>query len=198
MLQLPDSLRAVTRYSTFPCWRPATPNPIPDHIQPPPRQSLWMTNPNSKSWKYSTQRLTTAVVPANYCILYVGQGMRVLTKKLLGYLLPNSDMLLNSLQISTLHTQPSLALYQVFPNSDFQPSGVLHSLRITLVFICSNHSKILSTVESFYITRCFQLYFRNTLRLLLWPHHPMLLTTISVSPPFWPSHLPDLRKRSPT
>jgi len=39
----------------------------------------------------------------------------------------NSDMLLNSSRISTLHTQPNLALYQVFPNPDLQPSGVLHS-----------------------------------------------------------------------
>src|SRR5882724_6128547 len=107
-----------------------------------------MTNPNSKSRKYSTPRMTTAVVPANYCILSIGQGMRVLMKKLLGYLLLNSDMLLNWSQISTLHTQPNLALCQVFPNSDLQPSSVLHSLRITL-FLCSNHSKILSTVESF-------------------------------------------------
>src|SRR5882724_9689041 len=100
-----------------------------------------MTNPNSKSRKYSTPRLTIAVVPANYCISSIGQGMKVLTKKLHGSSLLKSDTLPNSLQISTLHTQPSLALYQVFPNSDLQPSGVLHSLRITLVFICSNHSK---------------------------------------------------------
>src|SRR5882724_6294662 len=92
-------------------------------------------NPNSKSWKYLTPRLTTTVVPANYCILSVGQGMRVLMKKLLGYSLPNSDMLLNWSRICTLHTQPNLALCQVFPNSDLQPSGVLHSLRITLFYV---------------------------------------------------------------
>src|SRR5882724_9021769 len=67
--------------------------------------------------------------------------MRVLTKKLLGHSLPNLDMLLNWSWISTLHTQPNLALYQVFPDPDLQPSGVLHSLRITL-FLCSNHSEI--------------------------------------------------------
>src|SRR5882724_6069587 len=85
-----------------------------------------MMNPNSKFPKYSTQRLTTAVVPANYCILSIGQGMRVLTKKLLGYLLLNSDTLPNLSQTFTLHTQPNLALCQIFPNSDLQPPGVLH------------------------------------------------------------------------
>src|SRR5882724_9541318 len=106
-----------------------------------------MMNLNSKFLKYSTQRLTTTIVPANYYILSVGQVMRVLTKKPHGYLLPNSDMLPKSSQTFTLHTQPSLALCQVFPNSDLQTSSVLHFLRITL-FLCSNYSEFLSTVES--------------------------------------------------
>src|SRR5882724_4923577 len=131
-----------TQYSMFPCWNQRFQIRSLIAFNPHPRQSLWMTNPNSKSQKYSTQRLTTTVVPANYCILSVGRGMKVLMKKLLGYSLPNSDMLLNSSRISTLHTQPNLALHQVFPNLDLQPSGVLHSLRITLFFICSNHSEI--------------------------------------------------------
>src|SRR5882724_971486 len=92
-------------------------------------------NPNSKFPKYSTQKFTTAIVHASYCILSVGQGMRVLTKKHLGYLLLNSDILPNPSQISTLHTQPNLALCQVFPDSDLQPSSVLHFLRITLFFM---------------------------------------------------------------
>src|SRR5882724_11439734 len=73
-----------------------------------------MMNWNSKSPKSSTPRLTTDVMPASYCILSVGQGMRALMKKLPGSLLPNSDMLPNWLQISTLHIQPSLVLCQVF------------------------------------------------------------------------------------
>src|SRR5882724_278709 len=67
-----------------------------------------------ESPKSSTPRLTTDVVPASYCILSVGQGMRAPMKKLPGSSLPNSDMLLNLLQISTLHIQPSLVLFQVF------------------------------------------------------------------------------------
>src|SRR5882724_13305392 len=114
-----------TQYSMFPCWNQRLRIRSLIAFNPHPCQSLWMTNPNSKSWKYSTQRLTTAVVPANYCILSVGQGMKVLTKKLLGYSLPNLDMLPNWLRISTLCIQPNLALCQVFPNPDLQPSGVL-------------------------------------------------------------------------
>src|SRR5882724_2134142 len=85
-------------------------------------------NWNSKFPKYSTQRLTTAVVPENYYILSVGQVMRVLTRKLLGYLLPNSDTLPDLSQTFTLHMQPNLVLCQVFLDSDLQPSGVLHFL----------------------------------------------------------------------
>src|SRR5882724_5645957 len=105
-------------------------------------------NLNSKFPKYSTQRLTTTVVPAKYCILSVGQGMKVLTKKLLGYSLPNLDMLPNWSWISTLHIQPNLALCQVFLDSDLQPSSVLHSLRITLFYV-QIILKLLSIVESF-------------------------------------------------
>src|SRR5882724_9476737 len=90
-----------TRYSMFPCWnqrfRIRSLIAFNRHLC----QSLLTTNLNSKSRKYSTQRLTTTVVPANYCILSVGQGMKALTKKLHGYSLPNL------LRISTLHTQPN-------------------------------------------------------------------------------------------
>jgi len=125
-----------TRYSMFPCWNQQFRIQSLIAFNPHPCQSLLTMNPNSKSRKYSTQRLTTTIVPANYCILSVGQGMRVLTKKLLGYSLPNLDMLPNWSWISTLHIQPNLALCQVFLDSDLQPSGVLHFLRITL-FLCS-------------------------------------------------------------
>src|SRR5882724_3964824 len=43
---------------------------------PHPCQSLSMTNKNLKSPKSSTPRLTTDIMPANYCISSVGQGMR--------------------------------------------------------------------------------------------------------------------------
>src|SRR5882724_414099 len=68
-----------TWYSTFPCWNQhllrflITFNP---HLC----QSLLTMNLNLKFLKYLTLRLTTAVVPANYYILSVGQVMRVLTK----------------------------------------------------------------------------------------------------------------------
>src|SRR5882724_3874075 len=79
-----------------------------------------MMNQNSKSPKCSTPRLTTDVMPASYCILSIGQSMRALMKKLPGSSLPSLDMLPNLLWISTLHIQPSLALFQVFD------SGALH------------------------------------------------------------------------
>src|SRR5882724_7393211 len=104
-----------TRYSTFPCWNQRLQIQSLIAFNPHLCQSLLMMNLNSKSWKYSTPRLTIAVVPANYCISSIGQGMKVLMKKLHRSSLPNSDTLLNSLRISTLHTQPSLALCQVFP-----------------------------------------------------------------------------------
>src|SRR5882724_8187907 len=73
-----------------------------------------MMNQNSKSLKSSIPRLTTNVMPASYCILSIGQGMRALMKKLPGSSLLSSDMLPNLLWISTLHIQPSLVLFQVF------------------------------------------------------------------------------------
>src|SRR5882724_6474239 len=85
-----------------------------------------MLNPNSKFLKSSTPRLTTTVLPQSYCILSIGQVMSTLMKKLPGFLLPNLDMHLSSLQISTVHTWPNLALCQVFPDSDFSISSVLH------------------------------------------------------------------------
>src|SRR5882724_2820749 len=83
-------------------------------FNPHPHQSLLMMNWNSKSLKSLIPRLTTDVVPASYCILSIGQGMRALMKKLPGSSLPSSDMLPNLLQIFTLHIQPSLVPFQVF------------------------------------------------------------------------------------
>src|SRR5882724_10496850 len=124
-----------TQYSTFPCWNQRLRIRSLIMFNPHLCQSLLTTNPNSKIPKYSTQRLTTAIIPANYCILSVGQGMRVLTKKPLGYSLPNLDMLPNWSQTFTLHMWPNLVLCQIFPDSDLQPSSVLHFLRITLFFM---------------------------------------------------------------
>src|SRR5882724_3977397 len=83
----------------------------------PPLQSLSRMNWNSKSPKSLSPRLTTIIMPASYCILTVGQGMRALIKRIPGSLLPNSDMLSNLLWISTLHIQPILVLFQVFESS---------------------------------------------------------------------------------
>ena len=74
---------------------PVTPNPIPDHIQPPPLPITVDDEPEFKISEILDSKIDNCIVPANYCILSVGQGMRVLTKKPLGYSLPNSDMLLN-------------------------------------------------------------------------------------------------------
>jgi len=94
-------------------------DPIPDRFQPPPPPIIVNDERNSKSPKSSTPRLTTDVMPASYCILSDGQVMRALTKKLPGSSLPNSDMLPNSLRISTLPIQPSLVLCQVFDLGTF-------------------------------------------------------------------------------
>jgi len=102
------------RSSTSQCWNQQLRIRFLISFNPHPRQSLSTMNRNSKSPKSSTPRLTTDVAPANYCILSVGQVMRALTKKLPGSSLLNSDMLPNSLRISTLPIQPSLVLCQVF------------------------------------------------------------------------------------
>src|SRR5882724_3125605 len=99
-----------TQFSTSQCWNQQLQIQFPIGFNPHPCQSLSMMNQNSKSLKSSTPRLTTDVVPASYCILSIGQGMRAPMKKLP---VPNSDMLPNSLQISTLPIQPSLVLCQI-------------------------------------------------------------------------------------
>src|SRR5882724_2605865 len=103
-----------TRSSTSQCSNQQLQIQFPISFNPHPHQSLSMMNWNLKSLKSSTPRFTTNVVPASYCILSVGQGMRALTKKIPGSLLLNSDMLLNSLWISTLPIQPSLVHCQIF------------------------------------------------------------------------------------
>ena len=107
-------------------------------------------NLNSKSPKSSTPRLTTDVVPAIYCILSIGQGMRSLTNKIPGSSLPSSDMLLNLLQISTLHIHPSLVLFQVFDLGALQFFEVLFevftlykSTQFLLQFILLSHCRVL-------------------------------------------------------
>jgi len=100
--------------STSQCWNQQLQIQFLIGFNPHPCQSWSMMNRNLKSPKSSTPRLITDVVPASYCILSIGQGMRALMKKLSGSSLPNSDMLPNLLRISTLPIQPSLVLCQVF------------------------------------------------------------------------------------
>src|SRR5882724_4674522 len=97
-------------------------------------------NQNLKSPKSLTPRLTTDFMPESYCILSIGQGMRALMKKLPGSLLPSSDMLLNLLQISTLHIQPSLVLFQVFD------LGAFHFLKSYLKFSLFTSQPVLFTI----------------------------------------------------
>src|SRR5882724_8822129 len=106
-------------FSTSQCWNQQLQIRFLIAFNPHPCQSLSMTNRNSKSPKSLIPRLTTDIVPASYCILSVGQGMRALMRKLPGSSLLNSDMLPNLLQISTLHIQPSLVLFQVFDLGTF-------------------------------------------------------------------------------
>src|SRR5882724_3299057 len=108
-----------TWFSTSQCWNQQLRIRSPIKFNPHPCQSLSTMNWNSKSPKSSTPRLTTDIMPASYCILSVGQGMRAPTKKLPGSSLLNLDMLLNSLQISTLPIQPSLILCQAFDLGTF-------------------------------------------------------------------------------
>jgi len=65
---------------------PATPNLIPDCIQPPPPPIIVNDELELKSPKSSTPRLTTIIMPASYGILSIGQVMRALAKKLPGSL----------------------------------------------------------------------------------------------------------------
>src|SRR5882724_5058745 len=82
--------------STSQCWNQQLRIQFLIGFNPHPCQSLSTMNQNSKSPKSSTPRLTTNIMPASYCILSIGQGMRALTKKLPGFSLPNLDMLPNS------------------------------------------------------------------------------------------------------
>src|SRR5882724_221074 len=97
-----------------------------------------MMNQNLKSPKSLIPRLTTNITPASYCILSIGQGMRALMKKLPGSSLLSSDMLLNLLQISTLHIQKSLVHFQVFNLGAFQLKSYLkfsHFLQVKPILI---------------------------------------------------------------
>src|SRR5882724_11017421 len=109
-------------------------------FNPHPHQSLSMMNRNLKLPKSSIPRLTTDVMPASYCILSVRQAMRALMKKLPGSSLPSLDMLLNLLQISTLHIQPSLVLFQVFD------LGTLQFLKSYLKFSLFTSQPVLFTI----------------------------------------------------
>src|SRR5882724_6348568 len=122
---------------------PATPNLIPYQFNRHPHQSLSTMNWNSKSPKSSTPRLTTDIMPASYCILSIVQGMRALTKKLPGSSLPNSDMLPNSLWISTLPIQPSLVLRQVFDLGAFHFNLKSYWSFFTLLYIKSRNFYLL-------------------------------------------------------
>src|SRR5882724_3692449 len=102
-----------TRFSTSQCWNQQLRIRFLIGFNPHPCQSLSTMNQNLKSLKSSTPILTTDVMPASYCILSIGQGMRALTKKLPGSSLPNLDMLPKSLRISTLPIQPSLVPFPV-------------------------------------------------------------------------------------
>src|SRR5882724_7319691 len=108
-----------TQFSTSQCWNQQLRIQFLIEFNPHPCQSLSTMNRNSKSPKSSTPKLTTDIVPASYCILSDGQVMRALTKKLPGSSLLNSDMLPNSLWISTLPIQPSLVHCQAFDLGTF-------------------------------------------------------------------------------
>src|SRR5882672_118664 len=118
-----------TRYSTSLCWNQQLQTQFPIEFNPHLRQLQSMMNPNSKFPKSSIPRLTTDVVPANSFTLSAGLVTKALTKKPLGSLHPNSDMLRNLSRIFTWHTLPNPALCRVFIDLT---SGVLHFLEITL------------------------------------------------------------------
>src|SRR6266481_6710306 len=76
-----------------------------------------MMNRNLRFPKSWTPRSTKDTVPANYCILSIGQVMKALTKKPHGYSLLSYATLPNLFPISMLHTRQSLAHSQV--STDF-------------------------------------------------------------------------------
>jgi len=80
---------------------------FPIAFNPTPANHCWWWTEFEIS-EILTPRLTTNIIPASYCILSIGQGIRALTKKLPGSSLLSLDMLPNLLWISTLHIQPSL------------------------------------------------------------------------------------------
>ena len=70
--------------------------------------------PEFKSQKYWTQKLTTTIVLASCSTLSAGQVMKAPTKKLHGYSLLSQDMLLNLSQTSMQPIWPNLVPCQDF------------------------------------------------------------------------------------
>jgi len=116
-----DSLTVSEPYtwcSTFLCWNQPTQtqSPIMFSLH---HQSWLMMNLSSKSPKFSTPRLITNVTPVSCCTLSDGQVTRALTKRPLGYLQPNSNMLWS---LSWITTQLTLATRYPFATLILHPS----------------------------------------------------------------------------
>src|SRR5882724_6263159 len=147
---------------------PATPNPIPDRIQPPP---LPITVNDELEFEIS-EILDSKIDNRHHTckLLYL------VLKKPPGYSLPNSDKLPNSSWTSTLHTQPSLALCQVFPDSDFATFWCSSFFEDhTCYFYFQVILIILSTVESF---------LHHLMLLAPLPEHPLAPLLDSFPAPF--------------
>src|SRR5882724_10135935 len=104
---------------------PATPNLIPDHVQPPPRPITVHDEPEFKISEILDSKIDNHQHACKLLYLVCWTGYEGTDKETSWILTLNLDMLPNSLWISTLHTLPSLALCQIF-NSQF------------LVFWCSS------------------------------------------------------------
>src|SRR5882724_10183512 len=102
-----------TRYPTSQCWNQHSQIQSQIGFNQHPYPSLSKTNPNSRFPTSLMPRLTTNVT-ANFNTLSDGWATKALTKKPLGSMLMNSEMLLNLLWTFTWPTHPSQALSQIF------------------------------------------------------------------------------------
>src|SRR5882724_13384312 len=102
-----------TQYSMFQCWNQHSQIQSQIGFNQRPYPSLLKTNLSSRFPTSLIPRLTTDVT-ANFNTLSDGWATKALTKKSLGSMLMNSEMLPNLLWIFTWPTHPSWALSQIF------------------------------------------------------------------------------------
>src|SRR5882724_5228214 len=103
---------------------PATPNLIPDRVQPPPPPIIVDDEPEFEISEILDSKIDNHYHACKLLYLVHWTGYEGTDKETSWILTYNLDMLPYLLQISTLHIHPSLALFQVI---DLRHTSVLKS-----------------------------------------------------------------------